>query len=289
MEGWIKLHREIINHWIWSDPKKLKWWIDLLIMVNHEPQKVLIGNTLIECGRGQTIRSLSTLSKRWNVSVKTVRDFLGLLQKDSMIVSENIKISTRITICKYEDYQSNGQGEGTDRARIGHDEGTDASYKQECKEDIIYTADDLLPAPPDGVTEEEVVETKPPKPPKHKFVFNQFYDYQIELSKKYIDKYPEADHYVGDFNEFVHWMFNKGKYEKLDLLGNVIDSKKKNLLSMKAQLSFEEFIKLKVMCKERGISLITILNDMENWNNLKKNKEIYRTAITFINNHKQAK
>jgi hypothetical protein len=133
------------------------------------------------------------------------------------------------------------------------------------------------------------VETKPPKPPKHKFVFNQFYDYQIELSKKYIDKYPEADPYVGDFNEFVHWMFNKGKYEKLDLLGNVIDSKKKNLLSMKAQLSFEEFIKLKVMCKERGISLITILNDMENWNNLKKNKEIYRTAITFINNHKQAK
>ena len=29
MDGWIKLHRKIIEHWIWKDPEKLKWWLDM--------------------------------------------------------------------------------------------------------------------------------------------------------------------------------------------------------------------------------------------------------------------
>ena len=106
--GWIKLYRTIQDHWIYQDPVKLKWWIDLLLMANHEPKKVLIKNSLIEVGRGQTVRSLGTLSKRWLVTKKTVRTFLSLLEKDTMITTQGVTVSTLITICNYDIYQEKG-------------------------------------------------------------------------------------------------------------------------------------------------------------------------------------
>ena len=95
MEGWISLHRRIKEHWIWQSDNRLKWWIDLLLTVNHESKKVLIGGMLVDCNRGQSIRSLSSWAKDWNVSKKTVRDFFILLRKDGMIQFENIKIRRR--------------------------------------------------------------------------------------------------------------------------------------------------------------------------------------------------
>ena len=105
MEGWIKLSRTIKDHWIWKDPVKLKWWIDILISVNHSPAKVNIGNQLFECGRGQSIQSLSNWASQWKVSKDKARNFLVLLEKDGMITHENIGKSTRITVCKYDIYQ----------------------------------------------------------------------------------------------------------------------------------------------------------------------------------------
>ncbi len=105
MAGWIKLQRAIKDHWIWKDPIKLKWWIDLLITVNHSPTKVNIGNQLFECGRGQSIQSLSNWAKQWGVSKDKARNFLVLLEKDGMISHESIGKSTRITICNYDTYQ----------------------------------------------------------------------------------------------------------------------------------------------------------------------------------------
>ena len=105
MDGWIKLSRTIKEHWIWKDPKKLKWWIDILLSVNHSTAKVNIGNQLFECGRGQSIQSLSTWARQWGVSKDKARNFLVLLEKDGMITHENIGKSTRITVCNYDIYQ----------------------------------------------------------------------------------------------------------------------------------------------------------------------------------------
>ena len=105
MEGWISLYRSIKEHWIWDNPIKFQWWIDILLSVNHTPKKVNIGNDLILCEKGQSIASLQTWGKRWNVSKDTVRNFLKLLENDKMITLENLKKTTRITVCKYDSYQ----------------------------------------------------------------------------------------------------------------------------------------------------------------------------------------
>jgi len=103
--GWISIHRQIQDHWLWKDPKKFQWWVDILLTVNHTPTKVNIGNELIECNRGQSVMSLLSWSIRWKVSKGAARNFLKLLQNDNMIVIKSYTKTTRITVCKYDDYQ----------------------------------------------------------------------------------------------------------------------------------------------------------------------------------------
>lgn len=125
MKGWICLHRSIQEHWIWQDPVKLKWWIDILISVNHEGKKVNIGLKLIECDRGQSVLSLSNWAKRWNVSKHTVNNFFTLLKNDNMITTENLIKTIRITVCKYDTYQDVLNASGTDGEQSGNASGTD--------------------------------------------------------------------------------------------------------------------------------------------------------------------
>ncbi|MBR5271827.1 MAG: hypothetical protein IKU25_00310 [Clostridia bacterium] len=106
MEGWIRIQRTITEHWIWNDPVKLKWWLDLLMLANYSETKVNVGLQIYECGRGEVISSLGGLAKRWGVTKDRVRNFLVLLEKDAMISHESYTKFTRITICNYDSYQT---------------------------------------------------------------------------------------------------------------------------------------------------------------------------------------
>lgn len=106
-EGWIKLFRSIKTHWIWDNSEYLKAWITILLTVNHEDKKVLIHGELITCLRGQSLLSLQNwanlFGKKW--SIQRVRTFFDLLKSDSMITTEGLQKSTRLTVCNYECYQ----------------------------------------------------------------------------------------------------------------------------------------------------------------------------------------
>ena len=123
------LHRKLTEHWIWKDPQKLKWWLDILLSVNHADNTVNIGMKLIECKRGQSIMSLQNWARRWGVSKGAARNFLSLLQKDNMITLESISISTRLTVCKYDDYQQPTHVSKTNRKRIVNGWKTDGDPK----------------------------------------------------------------------------------------------------------------------------------------------------------------
>lgn len=99
--GFVKLFRSIIKHWIWEDERKLKWWINILLEVNHQDNKIQLGFDLIECKRGQSVKSLESWAKQWRIDKSTVRRFFDLLQKDSMIRLENLQKTTRLTVCNH--------------------------------------------------------------------------------------------------------------------------------------------------------------------------------------------
>lgn len=105
--GYIKLYRKIRDHWIWQEPEYLKWWIDILLMANHSPAKVLINNKLNIIEPGSFHTSESKLSERWFVNRKSVDKFLTLLKNDEMIVLNKSRSSgTTIKVCNYQAYQA---------------------------------------------------------------------------------------------------------------------------------------------------------------------------------------
>lgn len=108
MEGWIKIYRQIRNHWIWKDKEpfdKRSAWIDLLLSVNHKSKKVPFENDFIEIERGQTLTSIKQLAERWSWSRHKVSDYLNQLEQDTMIVQVRDTRKTLISIVNYSKYQ----------------------------------------------------------------------------------------------------------------------------------------------------------------------------------------
>jgi hypothetical protein len=109
-KGWISLYRSIKDHWVWSDPIKLKWWLSVLFEVNHTDNKVAIGYNVIECKRGQSLKSLRTWATEFECGTKAATKFFDMLEKDGMITRETIgkgkHSTTLLTVCNYDTYQS---------------------------------------------------------------------------------------------------------------------------------------------------------------------------------------
>ncbi len=65
--GWVKLHRQITEHWIYDDKPydRRSAWNDLIMSANHKDGKLNIGNQIIVVKRGSFITSEVKLGERW--------------------------------------------------------------------------------------------------------------------------------------------------------------------------------------------------------------------------------
>jgi hypothetical protein len=109
MSGWIKLHRSIKEHWLYTEKRKFskfEAWNDILLTVNFSPAKTIIKGKLININRGESILSLENWGKRWSWNKSSVKRFFELLKKDGMIELKSETVTTRLTVCKYDTYQS---------------------------------------------------------------------------------------------------------------------------------------------------------------------------------------
>lgn len=108
MKGWIKLHRQIRDHWLYKEKRtfsRYEAWLDLLMMASHKDTKFIHGNELIELEKGSFVTSELKLMERWNWGKSKLRNFLELLEKDGMIIKKSDRKKTTIAICNYSGYQ----------------------------------------------------------------------------------------------------------------------------------------------------------------------------------------
>ncbi|MEE9351689.1 MAG: hypothetical protein V3U78_05470 [Thiotrichaceae bacterium] len=125
--GWIKLHRSFLN-WEWYDSQNTsRLFIHCLLKANHKDGKHQ-GDIV---PRGTFLTSLDILSQQTGLSVKSVRTSLKHLEKTGEIGTERARKGTRLTICKYDTYQSlevtTGTETGTPRANEGQTKGTEGA------------------------------------------------------------------------------------------------------------------------------------------------------------------
>lgn len=111
--GFIVLHRKMLD-WQWADDPLTGWlWVRLLLMANHEDKKW----HGIVLKRGQLVTTLPELSKQTGLSVKQVRIRLEKLIDNGSVGRQTTNRFSIITICEYECYQNNLNGETTKEGR----------------------------------------------------------------------------------------------------------------------------------------------------------------------------
>jgi hypothetical protein len=141
MTGWIKLHRALADHELWlAEPFTYgQAWVDLVLNTNHAPGSFMVKRQRVSLERGQIGWSEITMTQRWKWSRGKVRRFLKRLEKDSMIKQQTGHLTSVITICNYNDFQSsNIEGGTSGSTALGtpdeHLTVHEAVHKQECKE-----------------------------------------------------------------------------------------------------------------------------------------------------------
>ena len=109
MEGWIKLHRKMVD-WEWYNDNNTKiLFLHLLLTANHKEKKWQ-GHTIL---RGQKITSLEHLAKETNLSVQQIRTSLNKLKSTNEITVKSTNKNTLVTILKYSDYQDKDEEDNT--------------------------------------------------------------------------------------------------------------------------------------------------------------------------------
>lgn len=118
MKGWISLYRTIQNHWIWQDDQYLRWWLTILLNVNHEPKKFPVNGELFVCQPGQSFMSIQQWTDLFHCSKKTTIKFFELLKKDIMIQTEIVGKGNRrkhlLSVVNWAKYQGKETGKYTE-------------------------------------------------------------------------------------------------------------------------------------------------------------------------------
>lgn len=123
MQGWITLHRKLINWGWYPDVNVSRVFVHLLLVANHKQGEFL--GTKVK--RGQFITSYQKLSNATFLTIKQVRTALRKLESTGDISVRTTNKFTLITVSNYDAYQSDdieqGQTKGKPKANGGQTEG----------------------------------------------------------------------------------------------------------------------------------------------------------------------
>ena len=99
--GYIKLHRKMVN-WEWfSDPNTSHLFVYLLLSASWQDSKW----RGIDIPRGSLITSLNHLAENTGLTIRSVRTSLEKLKSTHEVTSKSTNKFTIVTIVKYSDYQ----------------------------------------------------------------------------------------------------------------------------------------------------------------------------------------
>lgn len=102
MEGWIKLHRKILD-WEWYTDAPVRILFEHLLLTANYEDKRWKGMTI---KRGQKVTSIGHLADETGLTIRQVRTALDKLKSTQNLTSKATNKFTLITIEKYDLYQS---------------------------------------------------------------------------------------------------------------------------------------------------------------------------------------
>jgi len=248
-EGWIKLHRQIMTHWIYENAEYYKAWTTILMMVNHEGNEILIDKEVYACDRGQSLLSLNHWAKIFGKSwtIQKVRTFLSLLKKSGMINTDGLHKTTRLTVLIYDFYQGLQQANNRQitgkQQRSNRETTTNKNDKNDIDKSISYTT------------------------------ISDFYRKQIEVADKYLEKKsedPQVRMDVENYKQFISFLYDWPHRNSKDSMGTSLHAPMVNVLGIQKQLKFVDFVKHYAKAKKLNIDFYSKIRAMENKPDIQK-------------------
>lgn len=117
MQGWVSIHRKIMNNPVWQDPKLLKLWMLCLLEASHKDHEQLVGKQIVTLHPGQFVTGRFALAKTYNEGAKkedivperTLWRWIKMLEAyDFLSINSNTKYSV-ISIKNWNQYQQSDQ------------------------------------------------------------------------------------------------------------------------------------------------------------------------------------
>ena len=107
-DGWVKLHKSIMNSDLWRDKNAFMVFTTMLLMAHHEDNQgsIRFNGKQEYLKKGQFEISRSELSELLGMSPSTVRNAVERLKQDSRVDSKSDNHKTVYTICNWSKYQS---------------------------------------------------------------------------------------------------------------------------------------------------------------------------------------
>ena len=104
-DGWICLHRKILDHPLYKDSQFIHIWIYLLLNATHKHRKARFKGETIELKPGQLITGRLSISKVTGVHPSKVQRVLKMLNIDHQIEQQACNVNSLITIVNWDRYQ----------------------------------------------------------------------------------------------------------------------------------------------------------------------------------------
>ena len=184
MSGWIKLHRQIQECFLWriKEPfDKRSAWIDLLLLMEHQNKNLMIDGKIETIKRGSYMLSIEKLCDRWMWSRNKVKRYLDVLEREHMIVTRRTNKGTLVSVVNYCVYQNQDkQGEPALEPTV-----------EPPNEPTV----ELALEPPDGLPDEPQIKNIRNKEDKNIYIVSNDTICQTQDVRRVVDKWNELEKY----------------------------------------------------------------------------------------------
>ena len=107
--GWIKLHRTLLDKAIFMNPHALQVFLYCLMKATYKDMKLAVGNRVIYLKPGQLLYGRKRVSQRLGMGEGKLRGVMDYLEQNGTITIERHSQYSIVTIVNWEQYQ-NGEG-----------------------------------------------------------------------------------------------------------------------------------------------------------------------------------
>lgn len=181
IEGWIRLHRKLLEDEVFQQEKLLKVFVWCLLKASHKEHKQLVGLVQVPLKKGQFVTGRIKAATELDMPESTAWRLMKLLEKLKIIsIKSNNKFSV-VTLEKYEVYQS--EDKKVNNKRTANEQQMDTNKNGKNEKNKTY-----------GQMEEHLWNLYPNKKGKDKAmksIQNLIKEHGYEVMEKCVERYAE--------------------------------------------------------------------------------------------------